>query len=161
MCGALGVQKAEAYMVRRCLTVVAVAALLCILLLLASACGESKATAQPSFSPVAQPSLLDIGDVALLKGRPAHGLLHLDSAQGLRILILAEQPLSSYSLRRVAGPDGATAPGEAVQLEGSPHTSGAETAYALLSAQPVAAGYYRLDLAGVGRVISLVVERHE
>jgi hypothetical protein len=110
---------------------------------------------------MAEPSLLDIGDVALLKSRPAHILLHVDSAQGLRVFILAERPLSSHSLRRVAAADGTLIDPEPVPLEGGPHASGAETSYALLTAEPVPPGYYRLDLAGEGRIVSLVVERHE
>jgi len=143
-------------MVRRGLAVVFIVVALCVVPFLASACGESKAVAQPSFSPAAQPRLLDIGGFSLLKGRPTRVMLHATKTHPLRVLILADHRLDSIALRRVADADGSLIPPVAVPLQGSPHASGKQTVYGLTAA-PIEPGYYRLDLLGHGHVSSLAV----
>jgi hypothetical protein len=143
-------------MVRKGLVMVLVAVALGVLPLLASACGESKAVARPSFSYVTQPRLLDIGDFSLLKGQPTRVMLHATTSHQLRIFILAARPLDSITLLRVAAADGSQEVHVAVTLQGSPHTSGKQTAYGL-TAESIKPGTYRLDLRGRGRVSSLAV----
>jgi hypothetical protein len=143
-------------MVRRGLVIVFVAVALGVLPLIASACGEVKAVAQPSVSFTTQPRLLDIGDFSLLKGRPTRIMLHATTSQALRIFILAARPLDSITLLRVAAADGTQVAHEAVPLQGSPHASGKQTAYGLTT-EPIEPGYYRLDLRGRSRVSSLAV----
>lgn len=147
-------------MVRRALLVAVIVGLLAVLPFVASGCSEGKAVAQPSYSYVASPHLLDAGDFALMPGRATHFLVRVDLAQGLRILVLAEHPLRSYSLRRVAADDGTILSPQSVALQGGPHSSGSRTAYALLTKKPVTPGYYRLDLEGKGRVSTLAVALH-
>jgi len=72
----------------------------------ASACGESKAVAQPSFSPASQPRLLDIGPFSLLGDRATRVMLHATKSEPLRVFILADRELYSVALRRVADADG-------------------------------------------------------
>ncbi len=144
-------------MVRRGLVIVLAAVALAVLPNLATACGESKAVAQPSFSYVTQPRLLDIGDFSLLKGRPTRVMLHATTSHPLRIFILTDRPLDSITLLRVAAADGSQVAHVAVTLQGSPHTSGKQTAYGL-TARSIEPGYYRLDLVGRGRIGSLAVQ---
>ena len=143
-------------MSRRGLVIVLVAVALGVLPLLASACGEGKAVAQPSPSYTTQPRLLDIGDFSLIKGRPTRVMLHATTSHPLRIFILAGRPLDSITLLRVAAANGSQVAHVAVTLQGSPHTSGKQTRYGL-TAEPIEPGYYRLDLRGRGRVSSLAV----
>jgi hypothetical protein len=140
----------------RGLVVVLVAVVLGLVPFVSSACGESKAALQPSFSPAAQPRLLDIGPFSLLGGRPTRVMLHATKSHPLRVLILADRRLDSVTLRRVADADGSLVSPVQVPLRGSPHASGGQTAYGL-TAEPVEPGYYRLDLRGRGRVSSLAV----
>ena len=144
-------------MVHKGLVVVFVAIALVTLPLLGSACGEGKAVAQPSFSYVTQPRLLDIGPFSLLKGRPTRVMLHATTSHPLRIFILTERPLDSVTLLRVAAADGSQVKHEAVPVQGSPRASGKQTAYGL-TAEPIEPGYYRLDLLGRGRIESLAVQ---
>ena len=144
-------------MVRKGLVIVLVAVAVGVLPLIASACGESKAVAQPSFSYKTQPRLLDIGDFSLLKGRPTRVMLHATTSRPLRIFILAERPLDSITLLRVAAADGSQVAHVAVTLQGSPHASGKQTAYGL-TAGPIRPSYYRLELLGRGRIGSLAVQ---
>ena len=144
-------------MVRRGLVIVLIALALGVLPLIASACGEGEAVAQPSFSYTTQPRLLDIGDFSLLKGRPLRVMLHATTSHALRIFILAERPLDSITLLRVAAANGSQVEHVAVTLQGSPHTSGKQTAYGL-TAESIEPGYYRLDLVGRGRIGSLAVQ---
>ena len=141
---------------RKGLIVVFVAVVLGLVPFVASACGESKAVAQPSFSPAAQPRLLDIGPFSLLGGRPTRVMLHATKSHPLRVFILADRQLDSIALRGVAGADGNLVTPVAVPLRGSPHASGKQTVYGL-TAEPIEPGYYRLDLSGRGRVSSLAV----
>jgi hypothetical protein len=135
---------------------VLVAIVLGLVPFIASACGESKAAAQPSFSPAAQPRLLDIGPFSLLGGRATRVMLHATKSEPLRVVILADRVLDSIALRRVADADGGLVTPVAVPLQGSPHATGKQTAYGLTS-EPIEPGYYRLDLSGRGRVSSLSV----
>jgi hypothetical protein len=143
-------------MVGKRVALVLVVAVLGLVPFVASACGESKAVAQPSFSPAAQPRLLDIGPFSLLGGRATRVMLYATKSEPLRVVILADRELDSIALRRVAGADGALVTPVAVPLQGSPHASGKQTAYGLTT-KPVEPGYYRLDLSGRGRVSSLSV----
>ena len=143
-------------MVGKRLAVVLVTVVLALVPFVASACGESKAAAQPSFSPAAQPRLLDIGPFWLLNGRATRVLLHATQAHPLRVVILADRELDSIALHRVADAAGGLVTPVAVQLQGSPHASGKQTAYGL-TAEPIELGHYRLDLNGRGRVSSLSV----
>ena len=143
-------------MVRKGLVFVLLAAALGLLPLLASACGEGKAVAQASFSSTARPRLLDIGDFALLKGRPTRVMLHATTSHPFRIFILAERPLDSITLLRVAAADGSQVAHGAVSVQGSPHASGKQTVYGLTAA-PIKPGYYRLALLGSGGIESLAV----
>ena len=153
--------KAVWEMARKALWILAVALLLGALPLLASACGESRAVAQSSGSPRAEVRLVDVADVALLKGRPARFMFHVDSTQGLRIIMLTALPLTSHSLRKFDAQDGAPITPEDVTLEGGWHGSGRESAYALLTTRPVTPGWYRLDLVGEGRIRTLAVVAHD
>jgi len=144
-------------MVRRGLVVGFVAVSLCVIPLLASACGEGKTVARPSFSYVTQPRLLDIGPFSLLKGRPTRVRLHATSSHPLSIFILAERPLDSITLLRVAAADGSQVAHVAVTLQGGPHTSLRQTAYGLTT-ESIKPGYYLLDLLGRGRIASLAVQ---
>ena len=146
---------------RRRLTVLTVALLVAALPLVAAACGESKAAPQPSFSYGGQPRLVDIGGVALISGRPARVMLHIGTAQGLRIFIDAEHPLRSHVLRKVDAQDGSSITPQDIPLQGSAHSLGNTTVYALLTMQPLTPGWYRLDLVGAGRLISLAIDRHD
>ena len=83
-------------------------------------------------------------------------MLHATRSEPLRVVILADRELDSIALRRVAGADGSLVTPLAVPLQGSPHTSGKQTAYGLTT-KPIEPGYYRLDLSGRGRVSSLSV----
>jgi len=142
---------------RRGFAVVLIAIAVGVVPYLVSACGESKAAAQPSLSPAAQPRLLDIGGFSLIGGRPTHVLLHTTKAHPLRIFIIADRPLDSIKLRRVGADDGSIVTPEAVPLTGSPHASDGQTAYGLTT-QAIDPGYFRLDLVGRGRVRSLAVQ---
>jgi len=135
-------------MVRKGLMVVLVAVVLGLVPLLASACSESKAGAQPR--------LLDTGGFSLVGGRPTHVMLHATKTHPLRIFILADHRLDSIALRRVADADGGLISPAAVPLQGSPHAAGNHTVYGL-SAESIEAGYYRLELRGHGLVSSLAV----
>jgi hypothetical protein len=121
-----------------------------------SSCGGNKGVAQASPSLAAVPMLLDIGDFSLLRGRPAHTLFHATKAHPLRIYIIANRPLDSVKLRRMANDDGSLATAKAIPLQGSPHDVDGQTLYALITPQ-VEPGYFRLDLLGRGRVQSLAV----
>jgi hypothetical protein len=143
-------------MVGKRVALVLVVAVLGLVPFVASACGESKASAQPSFSPAAQPRLLDIGPFALLGGQAMRVMLHATKSEPLRIVILADRELDAIALHRVADADGKLVTPVAVPLQGSPHASGKQAAYALTT-EPVEPGYYRLDLSGRGRVSSLSV----
>jgi len=145
-------------MARKVTWILAVTLLLGTLSLLVSACGESKAAAQPSVSLRAEARYVDVADVALLKGRPAHFMFHVVSTEALRIILLTDVPLASHSLRQLDAQNGTPITPWAVAVQGSPHASGRETAYALLTTQPVSPGWYRLDLAGEGRIRTLAVE---
>jgi hypothetical protein len=143
-------------MVRRGLAIVFVAVALGVLPFLATACGEGKAVAQPSFSYATPPRLLDIGDFSLLGGRPTRVMLRATSSHPLTIFILAERPLDAVTLRRVAAADGSQVTHKVVPVQGDPHASGQQTVYGL-TAEPIEPGYYRLDLLGHGRIESLAV----
>jgi hypothetical protein len=143
-------------MVRRGLVIGLVVVALGLVPFVASARGESKAVAQPSFTPAAQPRLLDIGPFSLLAGRATRVMLHATKSHPLRVFVLADRQLDSITLRRVADADRSLVSPVAVPLQGSPHASGKQTAYGL-TAEPVEPGYYRLDLRGRGRVLSLAV----
>jgi hypothetical protein len=156
MRAALDVRKGVRKMLRRGLAIVFVAVALGVLPFFASSCAESKAVAQPSFSPAAQPRLVDIGPFSLLSGRSTRVMLHATKSHPLRIFLLADRQLGSITLRRVAVADGSLVSPEAVPLQGSPHASGRQTVYGLTT-EPIAPGYYRLDLRGRGRVLSLAV----
>lgn len=143
-------------MVGKRVALVLVVAVLGLVPFVASACGESKAAAQVSFSPAAQPRLLDIGPFSLLGGQATRVMIHATRSEPLRIVILADRELDSIALRRVAAADGSLVTPVAVPLQGSPHTSGKQTAYGLTT-ESVEPGYYRLDLSGRGRVSSLSV----
>jgi hypothetical protein len=134
-----------------------VAVVLGLVPFVASACGESKAVAQPSFSPAAQPRLLDIGPFSLLGGRATRVMLHAAKSHALRVFILADRHLDSIALHRVADADGNLVTPVAVPLQGSPHASGKQTVYGFI-AEPIEPGYYRLDVSGRGRVLSLAVK---
>ena len=144
-------------MSRKVVILVLVAVSLAALPLTASACGGNKGVAQASPSLVAVPMLLDIGDFSLLHGRPTHTLIHATKAHPLRIYIIADRPLDSVKLRRMANGDGSLATPEAIPLQGSPHDVDGQTLYALITPQ-VEPGYFRLDLLGRGRVQSLAVK---
>jgi len=122
-----------------------------------SACGESKGVAQVSSADAAQPRLLDIGDFSLLQGQPTHALFHAVKAHPLRIFILADRPLNSVKLRRMAADDGSIVTPEEVPLKGSPHDLDGQTVYALTTPS-IEPGYFRLNLLGRGRVQSLAVQ---
>jgi hypothetical protein len=141
---------------RKGLTVGLVAVVLGLLALVASNCGESKAVAQPSFSPAAQPRLVDIGLFSLLSGRPTRVMLYATKSHPLRVFVLADRQLDSIPLRHVADTDGSLVSPEAVPLQGSPRASGKQTVNGLTT-EPIEPGYYRLDLRGRGRVSSLAV----
>ena len=143
-------------MARKVLVIVLVVVALGVLPLAVSDCGD-RGVAQASAVDAAQPRLLDIGDFSLLKGRPTRVMLHATTSHPLRIIILAERPLDSITLLRVAAADGSQVAHVAVTLRGSPHTSGGQTAYGL-TAGPIETGYYRLDLVGRGRIGSLAVQ---
>jgi hypothetical protein len=143
-------------MVGNRVALVLVVAVLGLVPFAASACGESKAAAQPSFSPAAQPRLLDIGPFSLLGGTPTRVMLHATQAHPLRVVILADRQLDSIALHRVADAGGSLVTPVAVPLQGSPHASSKQTAYGLTT-ESVEPGYYRLDLSGRGRVSSLSV----
>ena len=141
---------------RRGLVILLAAVVLGLVPFAAAACGESKAVAQPSFSPAAQPRLLDIGPFSLLAGRPTRVMLHATKSHPLRVFVLADRQLDSIILRRVAGSGGSFVSPHVVPLQGSPHALGKQTVYGLTSGS-IAPGYYRLDLRGRGRVSSLAV----
>jgi hypothetical protein len=146
---------------RRVLIIALAAATLIVPALLGSGCGSpADAAPQPSFSPVEQPRLANLGDFALLGERPMHIWLHLDKSQRVRIAFLAERRVKSCTLWHVAPSDGSLAKAEQMPLEGgTPHANGGpEVAYWFGSAS-LAPGYYRLDLEGRGRIISLVIDR--
>ncbi len=143
--------------VRKGLVIVLVAVAVGVLPLIASACADSKAVARPSFSYTTHSRLLDIGDFSLLEGRPTRVMLHTTTSHPLRVFILAERPLDSITLLRVAAADGSQVAREAVPLQGSPHASGEQTAYEL-TAGSIEPGYYRLDLVGRVRIGSLAVQ---
>jgi len=52
--------------------------------------------------------------VNLAKGQPGRVFVGVGSEQRLRIFILAERPLTSYTLAKVADTGGSTIPAEAV-----------------------------------------------
>ena len=141
---------------RKVFVIVLVAFALGILQFVGSACGESKVVAQPSSSYTAYPRLLDIGEFSLLNGRPMHVLVQATKTHPLRIFILADRQLDSITLRRMAAADGSMVTPETVPLKGTPHASDGQTVYGL-STHPVEPGYFRLDLLGRGRVLSLTI----
>jgi hypothetical protein len=123
----LGVHRVVSKVTRKGLTVGLVAVVLGLLALAASNCGESKAVAQPSFSPAAQPRLVDIGLFSLLSGRPTRVMLHATKSHPLRVFVLADRQLDSITRRHVADTDGSLVSPEAVPLQGSPRASGKQT----------------------------------
>ena len=143
-------------MKRKVLVIALVAVALGILPLVGSACGEGEVVAQPSSSYTAFPRLLDIGEFSLLNGRPMHVLVQATRTHPLRIFILADRPLDSITLGRMAGADGSMVTPETVPLKGTPHAVDGQTVYGL-STQPIEPGYFRLDLLGRGRVQSLAI----
>jgi hypothetical protein len=143
---------------RKVLVVVLVAGALGVLALSVSACGAGReAAAQASSADAALPRLLDIGDFSLLRGRATHSLFRATNVHPLRIFILADRPLDSVKLRRMANDDGSLATPEAIPLSGSPHDLDGQTVYGLTTPS-VEPGYFRLDLRGRGRVQSLAVQ---
>ena len=144
-------------MARKILVIVLVAVALSNLPLVVSACGGDKGAAQASGVDAAQPRLLDIGDFSLLPGRPTHSLFHATKSHALRIFIVADRPLDSVKLRRMANDDGSLATPEAITLKGSPHDLDGQTVYGLTTPS-IEPGYFRLDLLGRGRVQSLAVQ---
>ena len=144
-------------MARKVLVIALVALALGILPLVVSACGGDKGVAQASAVDAAQPRLLDIGDFSLLPGRATHSLFHATKSHALRIFILADRPLDSVKLRRMANDDGSLATPAFVPLKGSPHDLDGQTVYGLTTPS-IEPGYFRLDLLGRGRVQSLAVQ---
>jgi hypothetical protein len=138
---------------RKVLIIVFAAVALGVLPLVGSACG---AVAQSSSSDTQEPRLLNIGDFSLLNGRPTHALVQATKSHPLKIFILADQPLDSITLRRMAAADGSIVTPETVPLKGAPHALDGQTVYSLTT-QPIEPGYFRLDLLGRGRVQSLVI----
>ena len=141
---------------RKGLIIMLAALALGVLPLVSSGCGEDKADAQSTSSYTAYPRLLNIGDFSLLKGRPTHALIQATKTHPLRIFILADRPLDSITLRRMAAPDGHIVTPETVPLKGGPHGVDGPTVYGL-STPAIEPGFFRLDLRGRGRVQSLVV----
>jgi hypothetical protein len=138
-------------MVRKGLVTALVAVALGAVLLLATGCSQGRAAAQSS----PQPWLVSVHDVSLLRNQPADFWFHTTGSHRLTVIILAERPLDSATLFRVALGVGMR---EEVSLQGSPHPSGKRHVVYALKAEPIrAGGYYRLSLAGRGRIESLVV----
>jgi len=145
--------------VRRILVVILAMVALGALPLGVSACGGDRAVAQASPADAnmqsgRQPWLVSVHDVALVTDRPASFYFHTTSSHQLTIIIAAARPLASSTLRRIALGVGMR---EEVALTGSPHTMNGQQVYALKAAPIRAGGYYRLSLAGRGRLLSLVV----
>ena len=128
----------------------------------ASACGESKAVAQPSYSPAVQPRLVDVGGFSLVGGRPTHVVVHLSDPQRLSIFVTADLSIASCRLLHVADANGSLVPVGRIALEGgSPHRNGGPKGQVVywFGSSSLGAGYYRLDLAGRGHIAGLVVQR--
>ncbi len=126
------------------------ACLLVSLLLLATSCGGTASVASPYFAKLA--------DLTLVKGRPAHVWVRVDTPQRLRITLLTERPVDSCTLAKVMDAGGDAIPVQPAPLDGSPHTKGGETAYALLTGGAVSPGTYRIEVAGTGLIKSLRVD---
>jgi hypothetical protein len=141
---------------RRVLVIILAAVALGVLPLASSGCGGDKGVAQANAVDAAEPRLLNIGDFSLLPGRATHSLFQATKAHPLHIFILADRPLDSVRLRRMANDDGSLATPEAIPLNGSPHDLDGQTVYALTTPS-IEPGYFRLDLLGHGRVQSLAV----
>jgi hypothetical protein len=138
-------------MVRRGLVTALVAVALGAILLLAAGCSQGMADAKSS----PQPWLVSVHDVSLLRNQPADFWLHKTSSHRLTVIILAERPLDSATLFRVALGVGRR---EEVSLQGGPHSLGERQVMYALKAEPIkSGGYYRLSLVGRGRIESLVV----
>jgi hypothetical protein len=146
---------------RKGLVVVLVAVALGLVSFVASACGESKAVAQPSSSPrVPTSQLLSISDFSLARSRPAHALLHVSESQRLSIFVTADRRIASCKLWHVATADGSTVALKGVVLDGgSPHTNGGPEVSYWFGSPSLDPGYYRLDVAGRGHISYLVVQR--
>jgi hypothetical protein len=145
---------------RKGLARVLVAVALGLLPLVASACGEGRAVAQPSQSPHVPSQLLSIGDFSLARGRPTHAMLHLSQSQRLSIFVTADQPITSCKLWHVAAADGRLVTVGRMALDGgSPHTNGGPEVSYWFGSPSLDPGYYRLDVAGRGHISFLVVQR--
>ncbi len=146
---------------RKGLAVVLVAVALGLVSVVASACGESRAVAQPSSSPQVPTSrLLSISDFSLARGRPAHALLHVSVSQRLSIFVNADRRIASCKLWRVGAANGSPVAFRAVALDGgSPHTNGGPEVSYWFGSPALDPGYYRLDVAGQGHIGYLVVQR--
>jgi len=146
---------------RKVLIILLAAVALGIPVLVSSGCGSSAGAApQPSLSPMEQPRLVNLSDFALLGKRPTHVWLHLDQSQRVRIVFLAERRVKACSLWHVASSDGSLTKAEQVPLEGgTPHTNGGSQVSYWFGSAALEPGYYRLDLEGSGRIITLIVDR--
>jgi hypothetical protein len=147
-------------MKRKVLAIVFVAVLLSVAPFLASGCGTGKAVAQPSLSPMEQPRLVNLGDFALLGDRPTRIWVHLEQTQPLRIVVISERRVKSCSLSRVAGADGSLVTPVPVALEGGrPHGNSGTEVISWFGSPSLDPGYYRIELTGRGRIMSLIVDR--
>ena len=129
--------------------------------IVASACGGSRAVAQPRDSPQVPTSrLLSISDFSLARGRPAHVLLHVSESQRLSIFVTADRRIASCKLWHVGAADGSLVAVKGVALDGgSPHTNGGPEVSYWFGSPSLDQGYYRLDVAGRGHIGYLVVQR--
>jgi hypothetical protein len=130
----------------------------CLLLALTGCATGAASTAQvPSASPAPSGYLLFVTHVVLRPQHPAHVTFYVASG-GVRVIVAAERPLLGHALERVTAlPQSHPVSKGTVALVGAGHTEGGQTVYVLRNTQPIAAGWYRLELIGLGEVIQLSI----
>jgi hypothetical protein len=127
-----------------------------------AACGTSTPSTPRSVGATraARRYLVLMSHLGLRRDQPAHVTFRADAAT-LRVFLAAESPLSAHALERVSAPPASRVlDGGVIHLQGSRHTGGGETVYALLTTEPLSPGWYRLELRGEGDVVSLSIDEH-
>ena len=91
---------------------------------------------------------------------PAHITFHV-AAGRLRVVVNAERPLASEALEQVSAlPTSHPLNAARVPLTAQSHSALGQTVYVLRTKQPLAGGWYRLELVGRGEIVQLSIEGH-
>jgi hypothetical protein len=130
------------------------------LLLSTVGCGSSStgAATTASPSPTSARDRVYMAHLVLTPQHPAHVTFHIAAGE-LRVVASVQRPLVSYALERVSAlPASHPLADGGVQLLASTHSQGGQTVSVLRTKQPLAAGWYRLELVGRGEIVQLSIE---